>query len=89
MTACVNYIIEANLGLLVFLGGRRLLLARETDFRFQRMLLLTGMVASGLFPQKAEDREGNGEPVRVSLGTITFNPFSRLREVVVIGYALK
>lgn len=50
MSAWLNYIVEANFGLALFLAGYRLLLRRETDFRFQRMLLVTGMVASLLFP---------------------------------------
>jgi TonB family protein len=50
MSAFLNYSVEANVGLLLFLGGCRILLWRETDFRFQRTLLVTGIIASLLFP---------------------------------------
>ncbi len=41
MIAFLNYIVEANVGLLLFLGGYRILLGRETDFRFKGILMVT------------------------------------------------
>lgn len=50
MITVLNYIIEANLGLLLVLAFYKLLLHRETHFRFLRMFLLTGIFTSLLFP---------------------------------------
>lgn len=46
----INYMLEANLVLLAFLAIYYLLLRRESDFRFARLLLLGGLMASFLFP---------------------------------------
>jgi TonB family protein len=50
MSAYLNYIFEATIGFLLFLGGHRLLLSRETNFRLSRILLLAGVFASLIFP---------------------------------------
>ena len=50
MNAYLNYILEANAGLLILLLFYKLLLAGETDFRALRLLLLAGVVTSLLFP---------------------------------------
>lgn len=50
MTAALNYIIEANLGLVLILAVYRLLLQGETNFRLLRLFLLSGIFASLLFP---------------------------------------
>jgi TonB family protein len=50
MNSCLNYIIEANVGLVFFLIIYRLILASETDFRFKRMVLLSGIGASLILP---------------------------------------
>ena len=50
MNAYVNYLIEANLGLIVSLLFYELLLRKETQFNFKRAFLLIGISASLLFP---------------------------------------
>ena len=50
MTATLNYIIEANIGLLLTLALYMLFLRKETNFRFMRMYLLTAIFASLIFP---------------------------------------
>jgi TonB family protein len=46
----LNYFIEANIGLLVFLGLYGLLLKRETNFRLVRLVMLGGIFLSLLLP---------------------------------------
>ncbi len=50
MNAFVNYLIEANLGLVFFLLVYWVLLAPETDFSFKRMYLLISLFSSLIFP---------------------------------------
>ncbi len=50
MNAYVNYLIEANLGLCLFLLAYKILFARETDFGLKRIVLLLAMVLSLTFP---------------------------------------
>lgn len=50
MNTYVNYLIEANLGLIVFLALYAMLLRNETHFSFKRAFLLCGIFASMLFP---------------------------------------
>lgn len=50
MNAYLNYFIEANVALLLFLTSYKLLLGGETNFRMLRILLMTGIFASLLFP---------------------------------------
>src|SRR5688572_29106705 len=50
MNSYLNYIIEANVGLVFFLVIYRLMLESETDFRFKRMVLLSGIAASLILP---------------------------------------
>ena len=50
MNAYVNYLIEANIGLLVSLLFYELLLRSETQFNFKRAYLLMGISSSVLFP---------------------------------------
>jgi TonB family protein len=50
MNAYVNYLLEANLGLGIFLLAYTLFLRTETDFRIKRGFLVTGMISSTLFP---------------------------------------
>jgi TonB family protein len=50
MNGYVNYLIEANLGLIVSLLFYELLLRKETQFNFKRAYLLIGILASLLFP---------------------------------------
>ena len=50
MNAYLNYLLEANIGLCLFLVVYQLLLRKETSFRFNRMFLLIGLGASVIFP---------------------------------------
>lgn len=50
MNTWINYFIEANIGLCLFLLLYFVFLKEETDFKRTRVLLLAGMVASLLFP---------------------------------------
>src|SRR5882762_5112448 len=50
MSAIINYFIEANLGLCLFLLVYWILLASETNFNFKRAYLLLGIGTSLIFP---------------------------------------
>lgn len=50
MTETLNYFLEANLVLLVVLAIYLLFLRKETQFRFMRIFLISGIVAGILFP---------------------------------------
>ncbi|MBL7832664.1 MAG: hypothetical protein JNK18_01855 [Cyclobacteriaceae bacterium] len=50
MNAYLNYLLEASIGLCLFLVVYQLLLRKETNFRFNRIFLLIGLGASVLFP---------------------------------------
>ena len=50
MTTTINYILEANLGLVLSLVFYLLFLSKETKFKLMRMYLLTAVFASLLFP---------------------------------------
>ncbi len=50
MNSYINYLVEANLGLLLFLLCYKLLLNNETDFRFKRSYLLFTILSSLFFP---------------------------------------
>lgn len=50
MNAYLNYLLEASIGLCLFLVVYQLLLRKETSFRFNRIFLLIGLGASVLFP---------------------------------------
>ncbi|HEY5745832.1 MAG TPA: M56 family metallopeptidase [Chryseolinea sp.] len=50
MNGYINYLLEANFGLLLFLVLYVLLLNRETDFSFKRKYLLGSLIVSVLFP---------------------------------------
>lgn len=50
MREIINYMMEANLALLLFLAFYKLLLARETNFRFQRVFMLGAVVISVVAP---------------------------------------
>jgi TonB family protein len=67
MNAFLNYIIEANIGLVLFLACYQLLLRGETNFRLLRIFLLTGIFASLTFPLVHTELTG-GSPL--SLGQV-------------------
>src|SRR5688572_14847622 len=50
MNAYLNYVIEANVALILFLGTYLLILRKETDFKIQRAFLLFGILMSLTFP---------------------------------------
>ncbi|HTJ49829.1 MAG TPA: M56 family metallopeptidase [Cyclobacteriaceae bacterium] len=50
MNTFINYLIEANIGLLLFLLFYKLILNNETNFKFKRTYLVGGLIASLLFP---------------------------------------
>ena len=50
MNGYLNYFIEANIGLLLFLTAYMLLLRNETDFQVKRGFLLIGIFTSITFP---------------------------------------
>ncbi|MEX1238784.1 MAG: M56 family metallopeptidase [Cyclobacteriaceae bacterium] len=81
MTATLNYIIEANLGLLLVLAFYLLFLRKETGFKLLRTFLLTGIFASLIFP--LIHIENNQEASPLSIGQVI--PSYWLPEVVVGG----
>ncbi len=50
MNAYLNFLLEASIGLCLFLVVYQLLLRKETSFRFNRVFLLAGLIASVIFP---------------------------------------
>ena len=50
MSGYLNYFIEANIGLVLFLAAYALLLHNETDFKIKRFFLLIGILISLTFP---------------------------------------
>ena len=50
MNGYLNYFIEANIGLVLFLTAYALLLRNETDFKIKRYFLLIGIFTSLTFP---------------------------------------
>src|SRR5687768_7757519 len=82
MTATLNYIIEANMGLLMILAFYLLFLRKETRFRFLRMFLLAGIFASLIFPLiHIETNQQSASPF--SIGQVI--PTYWLPEVVIGG----
>ncbi len=45
MNGYLNYFIEANIGLVLFLAAYSLFLRNETDFKLKRLFLLIGILA--------------------------------------------
>lgn len=52
MNGLVNYMMEANIGLLVLLAFYKLFLHRETSFRGVRLFMMVGILASVTLPTK-------------------------------------
>lgn len=80
MNLYINYLIEANLGLVAFLIFYVLMLRNETNFTFKRWFLLAGVAASLLFPLIKFPLAGNSLP---SIDRVV-EPYL-LPEVVIIG----
>lgn len=80
MIAFLNYLVEANLGLCLFLIAYGIFLAKETDFQLKRGFMLIAMMGSLTFPLL---HLGTVSPVMPSLGN--FVPATWLPEVEVYG----
>jgi len=80
MNAFINYLVEANLGLCLFLLLYWILLRRETDFTLKRAFLLISMAVSIAFPFFHVSTDSNIVP---TLDTLV--PSSWLPEVLVIA----
>lgn len=50
MNSYVNYVVEANIGLILFMAAYIVLLAKETNFSLQRFFLIAAIIASLTFP---------------------------------------
>ena len=66
MNATLNYIIEANIGLALFLGCYHFILKDETRFRLLRIFLITGIAASLIFPVIDVDFNAQTTPLSIS-----------------------
>lgn len=62
MNAYLNYFIESNIGLVLFLAAYMLFLKNETDFKIKRLFLLMGILTSLLFPLLHFDFQGGAIP---------------------------
>jgi TonB family protein len=80
MNSYVNYFLEANLSLALFLGAYMLILKDETDFKLQRLFLLSGIFTSLTFPLLHIEFNDHVFP---SLGQLM--PAYLLPEVVVVS----
>lgn len=83
MNTLLNYMIEANMGLLIFLVVYKLLLRHETNFRLLRVFLLVGISVSLLFPLIHFESGADGSVLSVS----QVLPSYWLPEVVIGGQA--
>ena len=66
MNTYVNYIIEANIGLALFLACYHFILKDETRFRLLRIFLITGIAASLVFPVIDVDFNAQSTPLSIS-----------------------
>ncbi|MBL0743785.1 TonB family protein [Chryseolinea lacunae] len=84
MNSYINYLLEANFGLVLFLLLYVLLLNSETNFAFKRTYLLGSLLVAVLFPVFTVATAQSAIP---SLGQIV--PPNWLPEFVVVGYGAK
>src|SRR4051812_16573681 len=82
MTAIINYMIEANAGLILFLMFYWLLLRRETNFKAMRFLLMAGIFLSILFPFL---HIGNDNPQNIFPTLGAAMPYNWLPEIIITG----
>lgn len=68
MDSFLNYLVEANIGLLIFLACYQFILRIETSYRFTRFFLLGGIFASVIFP--LIHAQSNGEASILSIGEV-------------------
>lgn len=80
MNALLNYLVESNLGLCVFMLAYVVLLQKETDFVRKRIFLLTAVLVSLLFPLIHLDTTQSVIP-----SLAKFVPPNWLPEVVIYG----
>jgi TonB family protein len=76
----LNYFLEANISLALFLGAYAWVLKGETDFKLQRLFLLTGIVLSVTFPLLHLEFDKQVVP---TLGQLV--PPTLLPEIVIVG----
>lgn len=77
MNAYLNYLLEASIGLTLFLLVYQLLLRKETSFRFNRIFLLIAIVASVTFPLFDLNTEDSPVPsLNFSVDTATYETSS-------------
>src|SRR5687767_10559835 len=62
----LNYFIEANAGLIFILACYFVFLRRETNFKFLRLFLLTGIVAALVFPLVDIQTGQSSSPLSIS-----------------------
>lgn len=84
MNSYLDYLLEANIGLLLFLLFYVLVLDVETNFAFKRAYLLGGLAASLLFPLVTIATPQGGIPTVAQL-----LPPNWLPEIVVFGQGVK
>src|SRR5262245_75364 len=80
MNAFINYMLEANLGLCLFLLLYFALLKNETDFSFKRFIVLGSIVISLIFPLFHVSMQNQVVP---AIGS--YIPRSWMPEMVVYG----
>lgn len=68
MGGFLNYLIEANIGILTFLVCYQFLLRMETGYRFTRFFLLAGIFVSVIFP--LIQAHSKGEASMFAIGTV-------------------
>jgi TonB family protein len=82
MNPAVNYFFEANLALCLFLAAFVFLLKNETNFKLKRLMLLTGIAVSLIFPALHVQSQALSIPsIREVIPTVM------LPEFVVAGYS--
>jgi TonB family protein len=79
MTAALNYIIEANAGLIMILAIYLLFLRRETNFKLMRFFLLAGIFSSLILPLIHIETARASSPLSIS----EFIPSYWLPEIVI------
>jgi TonB family protein len=63
MNTFLNYLIESNVALLLFLGIYLLFLKNETNFKLVRIIVLTGIITAIIFPFIHMERDGISDSI--------------------------
>ena len=75
MNAFLNYLLEATIGLCLFLLAYQLLLRKETNFRLNRLFLLIAVIASITFPLVTISAPESPVPsMNLSIPTVEITP---------------